>query len=358
MHKILAGMKINRAVWAALLLLAPIAAAHASGAPMQFSTSQHCRAGNCTPIVVASGTITRQTYDRFTRHLASMDTDPGFIAFSSSGGNLGQALKMGVLIRALGLSTRVASGNDCLSACVYAFIGGISRTVDEGARMGVHQFSPESEDIQVAADDSRMVIEGVSRYTRAMNVSEHLSSLALMARPDQINLLTTAQVRMLGLDNSATKLAAIEFNPSAAEVRIKGSSLGSDRHAQFSLRPLPSQPGMIGVVSSLVEPGLYPRALMEKRMQSPAKLMVCPAPGMRLSTSTQCLFVPALLDFAPKGDGIYIAGFTVPAIDLLKVMGRNSHITLAAGPDGHAPLVSLALEVGNLPETILAMGSR
>lgn len=348
-------MNMKSILCAAALLIAPIASQAA--ASMEFRTSQHCRGAHCAPIVLASGPITHATYDQFVAHMQTMEAEPSFIAFDSIGGNLGQALKMGVFIRALGLSTRVAQGSDCFSACVYAFIGGITRTVDAGARMGVHQFSPESEDIKVTMEDNRQVIAGVSRYTQAMNVSEHLSSLALMAPPDEINVLTADQVRMLGLDNNDQDMARAQFLASSDELRISGSSLGADREGVFTISRLSSQPGMVAIIASLIEPGLYPRVVMEKRMENPGKLMVCPAPAMQVSTAAECLFVPAAIRFTRSGDGVYTAAFMVSASDLARVMTGSSHITLAAGPEGHPPMVTLALVATGLAAKIHSMGS-
>lgn len=63
------------------------------------------------------------------------------VIFASPGGNVYAALAIGRFLREIGLPTRVNRGQVCASACVYALIGGIFRTIDSGARVGVHMSS-------------------------------------------------------------------------------------------------------------------------------------------------------------------------------------------------------------------------
>lgn len=73
------------------------------------------------------------------------------ITFNSEGGSLTGAIRLGRMIRKLGMRTSIGktalddSGHHiitkgvCYSACAYAFLGGVSRSV-EGDEYGVHQF--------------------------------------------------------------------------------------------------------------------------------------------------------------------------------------------------------------------------
>lgn len=63
------------------------------------------------------------------------------VQFYSPGGSLIDGLKIGSLIRARGFATRVPEGARCVSACNFAFMGGVVRTVDQGASFEVHMFS-------------------------------------------------------------------------------------------------------------------------------------------------------------------------------------------------------------------------
>lgn len=63
------------------------------------------------------------------------------VQFFSPGGLLDEGLKMGYDVHARRLATRVPSGARCASACNFAFMGGIVRSVDPGARFEVHMFA-------------------------------------------------------------------------------------------------------------------------------------------------------------------------------------------------------------------------
>lgn len=86
---------------------------------------------------------------------------PLTVAFDSSGGNLRAGLLLGMVLRGAGLNSLVAdqyteelfedgsfetvifpvsTDVGCFSACAYAFMGGVSRKLEEGDRIGVHQF--------------------------------------------------------------------------------------------------------------------------------------------------------------------------------------------------------------------------
>ncbi len=60
---------------------------------------------------------------------------------SSDGGSLFAGLAIGRALRKAGLATRIPAGAECASACAYAFIGGVFRTVDPKGRVGVHMTS-------------------------------------------------------------------------------------------------------------------------------------------------------------------------------------------------------------------------
>lgn len=60
------------------------------------------------------------------------------IWFDSGGGHQDTGIAIGLVIRQVGLPTRVPKGAACASACADAFMGGVLRRVDDGARFGLH----------------------------------------------------------------------------------------------------------------------------------------------------------------------------------------------------------------------------
>ncbi|WP_224823433.1 hypothetical protein [Cognatishimia sp. MH4019] len=66
---------------------------------------------------------------------------PTIVTLDSPGGSVSDALEIGRTLRQLEMTTQIAEQSVCLSACPYIFVGGVQRTVAEGARVGVHQHS-------------------------------------------------------------------------------------------------------------------------------------------------------------------------------------------------------------------------
>ena len=63
------------------------------------------------------------------------------VQFFSPGGLLDEGLQMGYTMRARGLAARVPRGARCASACNFAFMGGVIRSIDPGAQFEVHMFA-------------------------------------------------------------------------------------------------------------------------------------------------------------------------------------------------------------------------
>ncbi|HSX65765.1 MAG TPA: hypothetical protein VLF15_13605 [Pseudoxanthomonas sp.] len=115
----------------------------------------------CRPQLLAYGSIDEGAPDRLSALLAANPAHPVTVAFDSPGGNLRAGLLLGMVLRGVGLNSLVAdqyteelfedgsfetaivpvvTGAGCFSACAYAFMGGVSRKLEEGGRIGVHQF--------------------------------------------------------------------------------------------------------------------------------------------------------------------------------------------------------------------------
>jgi hypothetical protein len=94
------------------------------------------RAGD---VLVLNGSIGAGDAEQFTRALSTHGALPVYL--HSPGGRVGEALKMAEMIRARGLATHVPKGATCASACVLLLAGGIIRTADPSARIGIHMGS-------------------------------------------------------------------------------------------------------------------------------------------------------------------------------------------------------------------------
>lgn len=72
------------------------------------------------------------------------------VILESGGGNIYEARGLAKKISEAGIDTRVQG--ECSSACTLAFIGGVQRTLDKGARLGFHQYRIDADYIVAFAD--------------------------------------------------------------------------------------------------------------------------------------------------------------------------------------------------------------
>lgn len=108
----------------------------------------------------------------------------------SGGGSLDEGVKVGEVLRKYGMAVRVPSGHRCISACTVAFLGGVIRTVDEGASYEVHAYSGVR---SALGDEERALIVSYPEQALASRAMRERQS----ARRWAARLLAYAQ-RMVG----------------------------------------------------------------------------------------------------------------------------------------------------------------
>lgn len=162
---------------------------------------------NHTNVVVADGTITKETPDRFQAFLDTTQFD-GYnflIHLNSPGGNLYGGMELGRMIRDQGLTTDIRwyvprpEGQDwyspeygeqgagqCYSACALAFLGGKVREISDGAIIGFHQFSGGVDDIEKIQIGTQLAAGEVLKYLTSMGASPSLFSRMSEALPDDM----------------------------------------------------------------------------------------------------------------------------------------------------------------------------
>ena len=147
----------------------------------------------CPEIVVADGVIESDTPDRFVefvRAAGSARPVRSVVLINSPGGNVVAAMELGVIFRKLHVAAIVAGyassgaysgpvSGKCASACVYAFMGAVSRVAPPESRVTLHRMSaptgymPSGRDHARAPSaryaDSRLV-SLVAAYARRMGV--------------------------------------------------------------------------------------------------------------------------------------------------------------------------------------------
>ncbi len=161
----------------------------------------------------------------FRQFLAGEKYQP-VVYFDSPGGRVTAALELGRLIRARGLDTYVGGPYEsfegfsgparektrtlarrgiCFSACAYAFLGGVSREINEGGSYGVHQFYSGGRPLGDSTTQVAMTV--LASYLDEMGVDRRLLDLASLTPSERLSSLPLAAARRLLVDNTEPELA-------------------------------------------------------------------------------------------------------------------------------------------------------
>jgi hypothetical protein len=187
------------------LVFALVAVGFASRAgAMTFETidgSGPCASRGC---VFASGAIDEHSGPAFAAFLKTSKVGPGgLVILDSPGGDLLQSLVLGNEIRAAGLATTV-QGYDrrtgrlqagaCASACAYAFLGGVERTVSEGSRIGVHQIYSTDGTWNLSAQDGMELMSLVAIHLDRLCGNLDLLIPTLKTHPGDMHWLSPGEL--------------------------------------------------------------------------------------------------------------------------------------------------------------------
>lgn len=172
---------------------------------------------DCAEVISAEGEIDNDTADRFVAfladHLKDHDLRP-VVLLESPGGTVVGAMQLGAVFRNIGAAVIVASARPdadgegvhvapgaCLSACVYAFIGGVRRVVPPVSRLGIHRMVI-TEHVPTASGGtatqqifgSSEIVSSLAAYTRAMGVDPHMIGFAETIAPDRLHIVTPREI--------------------------------------------------------------------------------------------------------------------------------------------------------------------
>ena len=171
---------------------------------------------DCEEVIVAEGQIDNDTADRFVAfladHLQDHDLRP-LVLIESPGGTVLGAMQLGTVFRQIGAVVIVASAlsvgegdqalmvsGACLSACVYAFVGGARRVVPSISRLGIHRmvinervFGPDGEGTHEVFG-SKDIVSALAAYTRDMGVDPRMIAYAETIAPEELHIVTAREL--------------------------------------------------------------------------------------------------------------------------------------------------------------------
>ncbi len=149
-----------------------------------------------------SGEIAVEDAARLFDWWATQESPPARVALHSVGGSVDDALAIGRFLRAAGVGTEVPAGRVCLSACPYILAAGVTRSVGDGAAVGVHQhYHGESAMLPafLAVEDIQRGQADVLVYLAEMGVDPLVMVPAMSTPPDEIHLLLPHDLARYGL---------------------------------------------------------------------------------------------------------------------------------------------------------------
>jgi len=207
-----------------ILYILVLTSSHAFAAEMRFEFGGPAdRCPDCGWIQ-GNGEITASTPGDFEQFIHRFKFFPKILRLQSIGGEVRASIELGQKLRAEGFATEVGSDAPipnalnfgegrasesrpgfCISACAYAFLGGIRRSLNGQVRYGVHRFFPKSAIVgpkphQFTGEDFdriQRLSADLIRYVIQMGVDPRLIALASEAGPDGIRWINAEEAREL-----------------------------------------------------------------------------------------------------------------------------------------------------------------
>ena len=184
------------------LAIAPVATAADSMTIVVVPASTSSAFRDAT-LVYLDGPIDPGAPDRLGRALDGVEGK--IVAWlNSAGGNLFAGMQLGRILRRHSAWTQIVNSRtllpgECYSACGLAFLGGVRRSNDSGARYGVHRVSLQAG--RASGDLAQDLSAAIRGYMREMGVDTRLLDLWQKAGPDGMYLLSRREAEDLRVVN-------------------------------------------------------------------------------------------------------------------------------------------------------------
>jgi hypothetical protein len=208
------------ALFAGAALFAPMDPAAAQSQPMSFRLAtlngRDCGTA-CPRVIVAEGIIEADTPQAFVAFLRSVAGESGLrdvVVLNSPGGRVLASMRLGAALRKLKAAVIIARfgkqgdldspiAGQCMSACVYAMMGGSKRVVPPESRVGIHRMSSQESGAPAgrshppagAAYASSDMVDALANYAAQMGVSPTVIRSAERISPEEIHIVSSEELR-------------------------------------------------------------------------------------------------------------------------------------------------------------------
>ncbi|SEH57205.1 hypothetical protein SAMN05216228_10042 [Rhizobium tibeticum] len=153
-------------------------------------------------VLLAQGTIEVGAATRFQTEIETRGEYVKTVSLDSPGGSVGDALAISKLIRERKIATSVAGGALCVSSCPIVMAGGVVRTADKDAVLGVHQvFNGTKEKLspELAMSEAQRTTADVTRHLDEMGIKPGLWIHAMETPPDRLYYLSPDEMKEFAL---------------------------------------------------------------------------------------------------------------------------------------------------------------
>ena len=118
---------------------------------------------------------------------------------ASEGGDIDAGMELGRRLRKLGIFTLVGKNDQCMSACVFAFMGGERRSV--AGRLGIHRpYFPFTEGTPDRQARFRHLQKTLKAYIGEMDFPDSLYEAVMLVPPESIQILSSADLKRFYLE--------------------------------------------------------------------------------------------------------------------------------------------------------------
>ncbi len=118
---------------------------------------------------------------------------------ASYGGDIDAAMELGRLLRKWGVFTLIGKDDQCLSACVFAFMGGERRSV--AGQLGIHRpFFPFTQDTPDRQARFRQLEKTLKGFIEELDFPTSLYEAVMLVPPESMQILAPADLKRFYLE--------------------------------------------------------------------------------------------------------------------------------------------------------------
>ncbi len=154
--------------------------------------------------VSLSGHITQADVDSFAVMESLLKDGKQIISgnavwFASNGGDIDAGMELGRRLRRLGIFTLIGKNDQCMSACVFAFMGGERRSV--AGQLGIHRpYFPFTESTPDRHARFRHLQKTLKSYIGEMDFPDSLYEAVMLVPPESMQIVTPADLKRFYLE--------------------------------------------------------------------------------------------------------------------------------------------------------------